>query len=109
MNGQQRVVIENVKPQINGGKFPAKRVVKDNFIVTADIYCDSHDIISAELIYKHKNDKEWQSVEMLYVINDQWKASFDLLFPGSYLYTIRAWVDHFKSWHRDTLKKLKPE
>jgi len=106
MNGQQRVVIENVKPQINGGKFPAKRVVKDNFIVTADIYCDSHDIISAELIYKHKNDKEWQSVEMMHVINDQWKGSFELLYLGSYFYTIKARVDHFKSWHRDTLKKI---
>jgi starch synthase (maltosyl-transferring) len=109
MNGQQRVVIENIKPQINGGKFPAKRVANDNFIVTADIFCDSHDIISAELIYKHQNDKEWQSYEMLHFINDQWKGSFELVYLGSYLYTIRAWINHFKSWHRDTMKKIEAE
>lgn len=105
MNGQQRVFIENIKPQINDGQFPVKRVIGDNFKVTADIYCDSHDILSAEVLYKYRDDKEWQRTEMEYVINDKWKAEFRLSGLGSCFYTVNAWVDHFKTWHRDILKK----
>ncbi len=106
MNGQQRVFIENIKPQVNCGEFPVKRVINDKFKVTADIYCDSHDVLSAEIQYKYQDDKEWKSAEMENVINDRWKADFGLFSIGSYFYTVTAWVDHFKSWHRDMLKKI---
>ncbi len=106
MNGQQRVFIENIKPQVNGGQFPVKRVIGDNFKVTADIYCDSHDLLSAEVLYRYHDDEEWQQTEMEYVKNDTWKGEFRLTGLGSCMYTVNAWVDHFKSWHRDILKKI---
>jgi starch synthase (maltosyl-transferring) len=28
---------------------------------------------------------------------------------GFYHYKVNAWVDHFKSWHRDILKKIEAE
>lgn len=106
MNGQQRVFIENIYPLVNGGQFPVKRVIGDNFNVTADIYCDSHDILSAEVLYKYNNDEKWQRSEMEYVINDKWKGEFRLSGLGSCLYQVNAWVDNFKTWHRDILKKI---
>ena len=106
MNGQQRVFIENIQPQVNCGDFPVKRVIGDTIKISADIYCDSHDVLSAEVLYKHQDDEVWQNVEMEFVINDEWKAEFPLNSIGSYFYTVRAWVDHFKSWHRDILKKI---
>jgi len=106
MNGQQRVFIENIQPQVNCGDFPVKRVIGDEIKVTADIYCDSHDVLSAEVLYKFQDDKEWKATEMEFVVNDKWKAEFPLSSIGSYFYTVRAWVDHFKSWHRDILKKI---
>ena len=66
MNGQQRVFIENIKPQVNGGQFPVKRVIGENFKVTADIYCDGHDVLSAEVLYKYSDEEEWQQTEMEY-------------------------------------------
>lgn len=106
MNGQQRVFIENIQPQVNCGDFPVKRVIGDKIKITADIYCDSHDVLSAEVLHKFQDDKEWKAAEMEFVINDEWKAEFPLDSMGSYFYTVRAWVDHFKSWHRDILKKI---
>ncbi|MFW5774307.1 MAG: maltotransferase domain-containing protein, partial [Tangfeifania sp.] len=106
MNGQQRVFIENIQPQVNCGDFPVKRVIGDNISVTADIYCDSHDVLSAEVLHKFQDDKVWEATEMEFVINDEWKAEFPLSSIGSYFFTVRAWVDHFKSWHRDILKKI---
>ena len=109
MEGQQRVIIENVKPQINGGNFPVKRTINESVQVNADIFCDGHDVITAHLLYRHQDDHDWNPVEMDYMINDHWKSKFEVSRLGMYYYSILAWVDRFKSWHRDILKKIEAD
>ena len=46
IGGRCRVAIENVRPEIDGGRFPAKRVVGERVIVEADIFADGHDAIA---------------------------------------------------------------
>ena len=41
--------------------------------------------------------------------NDRWEASFQVTELGFYLYTVEAWVNHFKSWQRDFQKKVDAE
>ncbi|WP_462318854.1 alpha-1,4-glucan--maltose-1-phosphate maltosyltransferase [Marinilabilia sp.] len=106
MNGQERVVIENVKPQINCGEFPVKRVVNDRVEVEADIICDSHDVLSAEILYRCQDEKEWHLAEMEHGVNDRWQGCFLVSGLGSYFFTVKGWADHFKTWHRDILKKI---
>ena len=38
--------------------------------------------------------------------NDRWKAQFMVSEIGRYLFTVEAWVDHFKTWRRDLAKKV---
>lgn len=109
MNGQQRVIIENIKPQINCGEFPVKRVINDQVQVTADIFCDSHDVLSAEVLYRYQDEPSWHTVPMEQKLNDLWTAPFKVNKLGAYYYTVRAWVDHFKSWHRDILKRIEAQ
>ena len=106
MDGQQRVIIENIKPQVNCGEFPVKRVVNDRVKVTADIYCDSHDVLSAEVLWRYQNENEWHSAAMKHGVNDRWKGEFTVTTLGAYFFKVNAWVDHFKTWHRDILKKI---
>jgi len=106
MDGQQRVIIENVKPQINCGEFPIKRVINDKVNVSADIFCDSHDVLTAEVLYRYQGEKQARAVPMKQFPNDLWKGDFQVSKLGSYYYTVQAWVDHFKSWHRDILKRI---
>src|SRR6185437_7540750 len=40
---QRRVIIEHVRPEIDGGRFPVKRVVGDTVIVEAAVFADGHD------------------------------------------------------------------
>ncbi len=40
---RKRVIIERLHPEIDGGRFPIKRVVGEKVIVTADIFADGHD------------------------------------------------------------------
>jgi len=106
LNGKQRVIIEQVTPRVNQGLFPAKRVVGDEVKVEADIFSDGHDLIRAELRYRGPDTPEWQVVEMTLGVNDRWSGTFRVGQPGTYLFSISAWVDHFGTWHQGILKKL---
>lgn len=103
--GRKRVVIENVKPEINCGRFPIKRVVGEKVIVTADIFSDGHDSISARLLYRRQKDKEWREVPLKLIENDRWRGEFVVEEVGIYHYTVEGWVDYFKTWQRDLKKK----
>ncbi|MBL7850915.1 MAG: DUF3416 domain-containing protein, partial [Cyclobacteriaceae bacterium] len=72
---QQRVWIEEVQPQVDGGAYPAKRTVGERVDVTASIFSDGHDHLRAEVKYKFGKDGTWRSVEMEPVMNDTWSAS----------------------------------
>ena len=102
----RRVVIENVQPQVDCGRFPIKRVVGDRVRVTADIFADGHDILHAVLRYKPAADPDWQEIPMEPQPNDLWQGEFSVTTEGRHLYTLQAWADRFQSWSRDLAKKF---
>ncbi|MFZ0589563.1 MAG: alpha-1,4-glucan--maltose-1-phosphate maltosyltransferase [Bryobacteraceae bacterium] len=105
-DGRRRVVIEGVKPEIDAGRFPAKRVIGDVVRVQADIFADGHDAIAAMLLYKHEKAAEWIEQPMQFEVNDRWWGEFPVSELGRYQYTIQGWVDHFETWRRDLLKRI---
>jgi starch synthase (maltosyl-transferring) len=106
---QARLVIEKVKPEIDAGRFPIKRVVGDRVVVEADIFADGHDAVSALLIYRRENDSDWTETPMQPLVNDRWRGSFVVTELGRYRYTVMAWLDRFRSWKRDLAKKLQAD
>ncbi len=101
----RRVVIENVRPEIDGGRFPVKRTVGEAVTVTADIHTDGHDLITAVLRYRDGAESPWRETLLREVGNDRWTGSFRVSSPGRSFYTLAAWVDRFRSWRRDLAKK----
>jgi len=101
-----RVVIEGVKPEIDSGRFPAKRTIGEEVVVEADIFADGHEVLSAVLLHRKDGDSEWIESPMEPLVNDRWRGSFEVSELGTYCYTIVAWVDQFKSWRRDLSKKV---
>ena len=104
INGQHRVIIENVQPEVDRGLYPAKRTVGERVDVTADIFADGHDHVRADVLYKKEGSKNWNRVEMNQLGNDGWAASFHITEKAPYVFTVEAWVDHFETWH-DGIKK----
>lgn len=104
--GRTRIVIEGVKPEINEGRFPIRRIVGDRIVVEADIFADGHDVISAVLLYCKENSSKWVEVPMESLVNDRWRGCFVVNELGRYRYSFTAWVDHFKSWRQDIAKKI---
>ncbi|HWG59314.1 MAG TPA: alpha-1,4-glucan--maltose-1-phosphate maltosyltransferase [Candidatus Acidoferrales bacterium] len=101
----RRVAIEAVEPEIDCGRFPIKRVVGEDVVVQADIHAEGHDLVAAVLLYKEAGEPSWRESPMRLVENDRWQGRFRIATLAPCLYTILAWVDDFRSWSRDFLKK----
>src|SRR6478736_7612873 len=108
-DGRKRVIIEGVTPNVDGGRFPAKRTVGDQVHVEADIFTDGHDAIAASLLAHREGSDEWTEIPMRPLVNDRWEATFRVSELGRYGFKVQGWVDHFETWSRDLLKRIKAE
>jgi starch synthase (maltosyl-transferring) len=107
-HGARRVVIENVRPRIDGGRFPIKRVTGESVVVDADVFADGHDAVSGALEYR-SGDGPWERVPLAPLGNDRWRGEFTVGAPGECEYTVLGWVDHLKTWRGDIAKKYAAE
>ena len=105
-DGRRRVVIDKVRPEIDGGRFPIKRVVGETVEVEADVFTDGHDAIVCRLLWRPESQERWREAEMKALPNDLWRAAIPLSEQGRWLYTVVAWVDPFKTWRRDLKKRV---
>jgi starch synthase (maltosyl-transferring) len=100
------VVIESVMPQIDSGRFPARRVVGEMVSVEADVFADGHDALAAVLMHRKDGAHEWTETPMTPLVNDRWAAEFPVTELGKYVFTIEAWVDQFETWNRQLVKRI---
>jgi starch synthase (maltosyl-transferring) len=105
--GDVRAVwIANVRPELDAGRFPVKRVVGEIFEVSADILREGHEALAALLKFRTVKDTAWREVPMALVDNDRWAGRFLLEENTRYLYTIEAYPDAYGSWAADLRKRL---
>lgn len=104
--GRQRVVIERITPEIDGGVYAIKRVTGEAIEVGADIFCDGHDAVSACVLVRRVGSESWSERPMEPLVNDRWGGAFTAEEIGRYEYSVMAWVDRFKSWSRDLAKRI---
>ncbi len=103
------VVIENLKPLLDGGRYPVKRAIGEDLTVEADIYKDGHDVVSAVLKWRKRGEARWHETPMLPIPdqNDRWSAVCSFFVNAAYEYTIEAWGDLFLSWQHEFQTKFK--
>ncbi len=101
----RRTVIERVRPSVNDGRYPAKRVVGQTVVVQADIMSDGHDSVRAVLQYRVAGARKWREVPIVADVNDRWRAEFRVEQVGEYQFAIEAWVDEFLTWQRALVKR----
>jgi starch synthase (maltosyl-transferring) len=104
--GRRRVMIEGVRPEIDAGRFPAKRIAGDAVVVEADVFVDGHDNVRVLLLYRKRGAAQWAETPMHALVNDRWRGEFVAEEMGRYEFTIEAWVDPFQTWRRDLVKRL---
>jgi len=109
IEGRCRTVIEGVSPEIDGGRFPIKRVVGEQVTVETDAFADGHDVVVSLLLYRKEDEQRWRARPMQPIGNDRWRAAFRVDAVGCYYYTVTAWVDHFLSWRHDFARRVEAE
>ena len=105
-DGRKRVAIESVAPEIDGGRFPAKRTIGEKVTVEADVFADGHDALTCVTRYRHETASEWTEVPMVALVNDRWRAEFAVTELGHYLFTVEGWIDPFETWSRQFAKRV---
>jgi len=103
---QQRVIIDRVRPEVDGGRYPIKRTVGEKVVVTAHLFADGHDRLSARLLYRPHSEQAWLEVALQPLGNDVWEAEFTPVLNRPYQYTVEAWIDRFGSWREDLIKRV---
>ncbi len=89
---KENLVIENIRPSIDGGRFGLKREPGDTVTLTADIFRHGHEKYDAAILYRHVSQKKWQTAPMHFVDNDAWEGTFTVQTIGFYEYKISAWT-----------------
>lgn len=105
-NRPATVVISNVCPLVEGGKYPTKRVVGEPLHVEADIFKEGHDQVVAVLGWRPVGSSGWHEIPMQHLENDRWTASLTFNERGSYEIAITAWADDFLTWLHDFERRL---
>lgn len=103
--GRSRAVILAVRPSVDGGRWPIKRVLGEPVIVEADIVADGHDLLAGALLHRHETDAEWREVPLAPAGNDVFRATFTPDKLGRHRYTIVAWVDALATADHDIERK----
>ena len=107
--GRARVIIEAITPNVDHGRFAAKRIVGDRVEVEADCFADGHDALACMLRARREDERAWQETPMQPLGNDRWQGAFVAEQIGRYRYTVAAWVDAFLSWRHDFERRVDVE
>lgn len=100
-----RIAIEHVTPAVPGGSFAVKRIVGERVDVEADVICDGHDRLAADLLFRAEDETAWQRSEMYPLGNDRWQGQFPLTRLGRHIFAIEVWHDRFGSFVEEIGKK----
>lgn len=100
-------MIEGVRPELDGGRFPVKRVVGDRVVIGADVIQDGHDQLAARICYRGPDDRKCRYAPMAYNYDDdRWTGEITVDRIGRWVFTIEAWTDEFGTWRSALENKL---
>lgn len=103
--GRKRVIINNILPSVDGGKYPAKIVIQNKVTISADIFTDGIDKITACVLLRHSDQKQRKELELQLVDNDRWETAFVPERLGRYSFQVVAWINAFATWQSSIEKK----
>jgi len=101
----KRVIVESVTPEVDEGRFPAKRTVGEDVVVEADVFADGHDVVVAMLLWRKCGARTWKDARMEPLGNDRWRARFTCAEFADYEFTVEGWVDRLETIRHGIARK----
>ena len=100
------ILIEDVSPVVDCGRYPIKREVGDTIEVQADIFREGHEQLLAVIQYRPCGEEIWRESPMSFFDNDRWTGEFTVDVNTMWEYRIEAFPDPIGSWQEEMEKKL---
>jgi starch synthase (maltosyl-transferring) len=104
-DGRRRAFIEQVRPAVDCGRAPVKRVLGEAIDVEADVIAEGHEQIACALLHAAQDSTSWTTVPMTPLGDDCWAASFVPDALGRHRYTVAAWIDGFATWRHKFVRR----
>ena len=102
----KRILIQDVRPQVECGRYAAKAIVGDGVGVSATIVRDGHEVLGAAVRFKPRGATRWQESPLRPVGSDRWEGTFDVDSCGTWCFRIEAWVDRVASYQWEVRRKV---
>ena len=106
LSDAETVIIQNIAPQLDHGRYAVKRAAGEDLVVEADIFKEGHAVVLALLKYRPVGATRWNETPLRPLINDHWRGVLPVSGEGKWEYTIEAWGDAFASWQEEIHKKF---
>ncbi|AUA11114.1 DUF3416 domain-containing protein [Streptomyces sp. SID8382] len=103
-----RIPILDIRPLIDCGRRPAKAVVDETFEVSATVFREGHDAVSANVVLRDPSGRSgpWTPMRQLAPGTDRWGAEITPGAPGRWTYTVEAWSDPIATWRHHARIKV---
>jgi starch synthase (maltosyl-transferring) len=93
-----RVVVEDVRPRIDEGRTPIRRVPGEVVEVEADVFADGVLGVRATIRWQAAGDRTWHRVPMRPIGNDRWRGSFVVPRTGRFRYDVEGSTEAYLGW-----------
>ncbi|HEY1778082.1 MAG TPA: alpha-1,4-glucan--maltose-1-phosphate maltosyltransferase [Solirubrobacteraceae bacterium] len=105
-----RILIEDPRPLIDCGRYPAKACVGDRVSVSALVFRDGAAALAGVVRYRGPQDSDWSEAPLRRVSpergQDRWEGSFVVDEQGSWRWEIEAWTDAETTWREELERKI---
>ena len=88
-----RIQIHDVRPDVEGGRWPVKRTLGDPVVVECDIVRDGHEQLRAVVRHRPPGQTAFVEEPMEQVTPDLWRGSFVTSALGRHTFQVEVWVD----------------
>ncbi|MBD9500913.1 alpha-1,4-glucan--maltose-1-phosphate maltosyltransferase [Pseudomonas sp. PDM17] len=102
---EARIVIEDVQPRLESGRFAAKAISHRASRIHARIFSDGHDKLAAEVAWRESKGQPWQKTPLQAMGNDHWEAHITPTQVGRTEFIVLAWIDSYASFRYELEKK----
>jgi starch synthase (maltosyl-transferring) len=88
-----RILLLDVRPQVDCGRFPAKACVGDTVPVGVTVVRDGHVTLRAAVRYRHVDADAWREEPLVLTGNDRFEGAVVVDVAGRWELVVEAWVD----------------
>ena len=102
-----RIPITSLKPEVDGGLYPAKAYLGEVITFGATVFREGHDAVGAELILTSpKGKSKTQTLTESFGGSDFFEAQVQIDEVGMWSFQVQSFADDFRTWHHNAMVKI---